>query len=139
VRTTLYAACVAAVMLCSPSDPNVRDALYPSTVASAALEYNGDFVSSLRNGKEWPRSFRPYGPDSPWNRKLPSHAKQYWNSDSIIHRAEDGVRGPSIRTHEYGAGWDVSHPVVFASVSDSVVTTVAAASCGAPRRQAVRA
>jgi hypothetical protein len=124
MRSTLYAACAAAVLLCSPCGPNLRDTVYPSYAAPAALEYGHNFVASPQNGTEWPRSFRPYGWDSLWNRKLPSHPKQYWNSDAIIHRAEDDDLGPSIRTHEYGAGWDFSHPIVFASISDPVVTTV---------------
>jgi hypothetical protein len=74
------------------------------------------------NGVEWPASFRPYGPGSIWNRRLPEKPRLYRDSDAIVARAEDGADGPVIHTQEWNGGYDVSHPVVFASSSDPVVT-----------------
>jgi hypothetical protein len=90
---------------------------------SAFLIASNDGIGrGFPNGLEWPASFRPYGPDSIWNRRLPSNPKRYQDSDAIVALAERGDSGPTIRTSEYGGGYDYSHPVVFAKSSDPVVT-----------------
>jgi hypothetical protein len=84
------------------------------------------------NGVEWPASFRPYGATSIWNRAVPSNASRFYQgSDAIIALAEQGDPGPTIRSSEYGAGNDYSHPVVFASTSDPVVTAHCTLYCDA--------
>lgn len=102
----------------TPSNPSVTSTPPPVAAASVALS----------NAVEWPASFRPYGPTSIWNKALPANPTLYPNSDAIVSVAEQNDPGPTLRTQEYGN--DVSHPVVFASNSDPVVTAHCTLYCG---------
>ncbi len=79
--------------------------------------------SALRNGVEWPAGFRPYAPDSYWNRALPDRPRLELlpGSDAMVRRAEDGAPGRVVRVGALGSGWDEGHPVVFASERDPLV------------------
>jgi hypothetical protein len=88
----------------------------PATPAPAA--------GALRNGAEWPTGFRPFGASSPWNRPLTNTTSPRLlpNSDAMVSLAEQDGTDAQLFTSEYGAGTDVSHPVVFATGSDPLVT-----------------
>lgn len=75
------------------------------------------------NGSEAPATFRPYGTASIWNRPLPDAPRLYPGSRAIVDLAERDDGGPVLRTQEYGGGYDISHPVVFAAASDPLVST----------------
>jgi hypothetical protein len=98
-------------------------ALVAGAGAAAADQHHGPAVPELRNGVEWPASFRPYAPTSYWNRPLPDVArlKLLPESDAIVHRAQAGTPGRVVRIGALGSGWDEGHPVVFASARDPLV------------------
>lgn len=80
--------------------------------------------TALRNGVEWPTGFRPFGPSSPWNRRMTNttNPRLLGNSDAMVSLAEQSGTDAQLFTSEYGAGSDYSHPVVIASSSDPLVT-----------------
>ncbi|MEA2663211.1 MAG: hypothetical protein QOI11_155 [Candidatus Eremiobacteraeota bacterium] len=80
-------------------------------------------TSACQNGAEWPAGFRPYAPTSYWNRPMPSgaHPRLLPDSDAMVHRAQDGAPGRTVRVNAQGSGWDEGHPVVFTSARDPLV------------------
>ena len=81
---------------------------------------------SLQNGSEWPIGTLPYSSSSFWNARISNTSSPMLllNSSAIISLAESNNTAPvNMNTQEYGAPDDVSHPIVFATNNDPLVTT----------------
>jgi hypothetical protein len=99
----------------------------------------------LANGRAWPTSFRPYGPTSPWNRRVSARPKIAAYSEEVIeHQFPNNTNARPFRANEAGQ-YDYGHPVYFASASDPLVKLVCKQYCntadngGAPTRARIPA
>lgn len=101
----------------------------PSPVASSAPSSPPSTGGLASPANEWPASFTPYATSSVWNTMLPAQPTLYQNSDNIIALYQTGIT-PGIHTQECCSGYDVSHPIYFASTSDPVVTAHCNQYCG---------
>ena len=83
----------------------------------------GSPSQSFANGAEWPSNFRPYGPESMWNRAMPADRIPRFlpDSDAIVRLGEQNAPGRPVRIGAWGSGWDEGHPIVFASTTDPLV------------------
>ncbi len=119
---------LAAYVLLSPASapagaPTPLPSSLPTAVPTTAP--TADPVACCANGVEWPASFRPYGPASPWNLALtnPTAPQLDPGSDAMIAHLSNagGGAGPAVHTSEYGGGNDYGHPVYFTTAADPLV------------------
>ena len=96
----------------------------PSHTASPTTAPTSAPVGSPQNAAEWPSGFRPYSANSIWNTKLTNTTNpvQLTNSAAIVGNIGFHYTPINLNTQEFGGLDDVSHPVVFASASDPLVT-----------------
>lgn len=114
---------------------NIAVGAYVVLKSSAACATNSGTVV-LTNGVEWPATFRPYGPTSPWNIAMSNTTSPtlYANSDTIIGNMVNtgGGVGPAVHTAEHGGGAGYGHPVYLATASDPSPTPTCRIFCSPP-------
>jgi hypothetical protein len=82
------------------------------------------------NGIEYPASFRPYSPVSPWNLEISAHPKiAAYSATAIKIQFVDGNTG-AVRNQEAGR-FDYGHPLYFASDDDPLINVACNLYCRA--------
>jgi hypothetical protein len=126
-------ALAASILLKASSAPAGAPGPLPAPLPTATTAPAPGPVACCADGVEWPASFRPYGPASPWNLALTNTTdpQLYPGSDAMIAHLSNGGggAGPAVHTSEYGGGNDYGHPVYFTSGADPLVRAVCQIFC----------
>ena len=81
----------------------------------------GGGVGAFVNGQEFPTTFEPYSPTSPWNTRVSANPTIASYSDAAVNTMFQNGSSNSYFNIEEAGGYDYGHPVYFASANDPVV------------------
>jgi hypothetical protein len=108
------------------STPLPGGAVNPSTGTVVTLS------AAITNAQDYPISFTPFAPTSPFNSKISAHPTLLASSAAIVsNQFPGGQNSQTIRANEAGV-FDYGHPRLVASATDPVVNVHCTLYCGAP-------